>query len=400
VRPGAATGGRTAAPAASFVPWGGAEPRRQAACDLVATFGELEAEYAAIRKGAGLMDCPHRGTLLLSGRDRRDFLNRMLTQDLRDLGPGRARSAFLLNRKGRIEADLLVIDLEDRTLLALDIGCGPRTAQALAGFVFTEDVCVEDATEKMHHVALHGPEAIELLGRAAGQPLGLGPGHAAQVTIRGATVIAAWDDATGGPGLEIVTARHDAQTVWDALLEAGDLPAAPLGPPGGGGDRRPRVRPVGWHAFNIARIEAGTPVFGIDFGTENLPHETGLLRERVSFRKGCYLGQEIVARTENLGRPKQALVGLRLRQERQPVSGAAIFDRAGGAGPDARPVGMVTSSAPSPMLGSVPVAFAMVRCDWTEPGTLVLVDAEGEPAEACVCPLRFLPGPGGRDAAR
>ena len=99
------------------------------------------------------------------------------------------------------------------------------------------------------------------------------------------------------------------------------------------------------HAFNVARIEAGSPLFLVDFGRQALPHETGLLARRVNFKKGCYLGQEVVARMESLGKPKQRLVALRMQQDRLPVSGAEVHEARDGG----EAVGRVTSSAPAPM---------------------------------------------------
>src|SRR5947207_1803520 len=108
-RPGAAVG-RQVHSALQYIPFGVADDRGGATCELVATYGPVESEYAAIRRGAGLLDSPHRGTIHVAGKDRRDLLNRMLTQELKDLAPGMVRPAFWLNRKGRIEADLLVIE--------------------------------------------------------------------------------------------------------------------------------------------------------------------------------------------------------------------------------------------------------------------------------------------------
>jgi folate-binding protein YgfZ len=149
------------------------------------------------------------------------------------------------------------------------------------------------------------------------------------------------------------------------------------------------VRAIGWHAFNVARVEGGTPLFLVDWGREALPHETGVIARRVSFRKGCYLGQEVVARMESLGKPKQRLVAVRMNDDRLPVSGAEVHaETAGG-----EPIGRITSSSPAPMLGSACVAFAMLKYASGEPGTRVRVAAEGDWAVGTVQPaLRFLPG--------
>ncbi|MHC4948929.1 MAG: CAF17-like 4Fe-4S cluster assembly/insertion protein YgfZ [Planctomycetota bacterium] len=374
-RPGAATGGRTAAPEVEYVAWG-PDDDPAAVCEVVATLGEVEAEYAALRRAAGIVDAPQRGTIVVEGGERRDFLNRLLTNRLDDLVPGSARASFWLSRAGRIEADLLLVETGDRILVDVDRRLAAATVASLDHFLFADDVSLADASERWHRLAVHGPAAGPLVAAAAGGAGVPEPGGAASVAIGGVDVVAVRRDMVGAPGLELFVPVDGAGAVLDALLaaEAGE-------------DRR--VRPVGWYALNTARIEAGTPLFLVDFGPASLPHETGVLASRVSFEKGCYLGQEIVARMENLGRPKQVLRGLRPRSDRLPVAGEPVYER----GPDGPgdPAGVVTSSALSPMLGAAPVAFAMVRAAVADAGTTVLVGAEGELVEAEVGDLAVWP---------
>jgi folate-binding protein YgfZ len=228
--------------------------------------------------------------------------------------------------------------------------------------------------------------ALQVIGAASGEAtFTLGERCAAQALIGGTNVVIARRDQTGETGLELIMPVEHAAAVWDQLL-ATDAAI---------GHGRRRVRPIGWHSFNIARIEAGTPLFNVDFGTTSLPHETGVLHDRVSFTKGCYLGQEIVARTEHLGRPKLNLIGLRMQANRLPVAGAQVFAAAGEgtAGSIGDQIGVVTSSTLSPMLGAAPIAFAMVRASHAEIGRAVVVNAEGESCAAVIHPLRFWPGP-------
>ena len=377
-RPGAATGGRLPAGAIQYVPYalpGQSEP----ACELVAMFDQIEPEYAAIRRGSALLDCPQRGTVIVAGGDRREFLNRMLTQEFKDFTTGTARSSFWLNRKGRIDADVLVLEPsagEERTILSVDIHQAASTVQSLSEFQFSDDVAVRDASAEFHHLSLHGPEALRVIAAASGaKSFALEPGAAATILIDSVEVVVARHDQTGEIGLELIAPFDRAGDVWEALLACGD--AGPF-----------RCRPVGWFAYNIARIEAGTPLMNIDFSSQNLPHETGILRQRVSFTKGCYLGQEIVARMENLGKPKQQLVGLRMQDDLLPGAGSQVFaiqDDAMG-----EQIGVVTSSTLSPMLSAAPIAFAMLKTSHAAPGAAVLVNAEGEQARAEVAALRFL----------
>lgn len=352
---------------------------------VVETFAEVQAEYAALRKGCVLLDLPQRGCLRIEGADALEFLNRMITQELKDLTPWRAVRSFWLNRKGRIDADLRLIALENHLLADLDVLSGEVAASTLASFIFAEDCRITDRTDATHRLALHGPTAPDLLRLVAsgGQPehpAELAPGRAARAEIAGREVVVDRQDSAGEPGFELLVSLEDAEPVYDAMLEAG-LDE-------NGGASRIRLRQAGWLAYNIARIEAGWPIYNIDFGPQSLPHETGVLRDRVSFTKGCYLGQEVVARMQALGRPKQQLVALRLATAlhaadpvRQPVSGALVY---AGSDEAPEPVGAVTSSTISPMLAGEAICFAQVRTKHADAGARLLVDAEGARVPASV----------------
>jgi folate-binding protein YgfZ len=276
-----------------------------------------------------------------------------------------------------VQADLLLADFGDAMLLDVDRFAAASSASELQAFVFSEDVQVEDATAAFARVSLHGAAALVLLGAIDAKAGALSSDlRCVALQVAGHPVHAARRDQAGVPGVELFMPTEVVARVFDALLAAGSTLEAP-------------VRPIGWHAFNVARVEGGTPLFLVDFGREALPHETGLLSRRVSFKKGCYLGQEVVARMESLGKPKQRLVALRMESDRLPVSGATVHLEAA----DGEAVGTITSSAPAPMLGSACVAFAMLKYAQGEPGTRVRVAAEGDWTTALVQPtLRFLPG--------
>src|SRR5438477_3979261 len=137
-RPGAAVGQKVLS-TIEYLPFGIAAADGSPTCEVVASFGDVEAEYAAIRRGAGLFDSPHRGTIQVTGKDRQEFLNRMLTQELKDFSAGKVRETFWLNRTGRIDADLLLIELGDRTLIDVDIHQAAKTVRTLGEFQFAED---------------------------------------------------------------------------------------------------------------------------------------------------------------------------------------------------------------------------------------------------------------------
>ncbi|MBX3401942.1 MAG: aminomethyltransferase family protein [Phycisphaeraceae bacterium] len=352
----------------------------QAGVHIAIGFAPFALEYAAIRTGAAALDCPHRGVVVVRGADRHAFLQRMITQDVRGMGEWSIRRGFWLNRKGRIDADLEIIELPPGalpaitgdaacSLLVVDVHAAQRTVETLSAFVIADDVEIEDLSERTHMVQVHGPAACAAL--AAHCPVGADAvldlerdrACAARVATPAGPrcTLVTRTDTTGEIGLTIIAAASDARAIYEAIS---DLPPVPDRPDGALAEPAPgprRARRIGWHAFNVARLEAGTPLYNVDFGPTSLPHETGreTLLDRVSFKKGCYLGQEVVARMESLGHPKQQLVALRLdtpADAPQPVTGSHVL-----ADPAGQAIGAVTSSAVSPMLSGAVICLAMVK---------------------------------------
>ena len=372
---------------AGFIPYGVDKPERTCV-QIVDTFGQYEAEYAAIRKSVGLIDLPHRGLVRVTGRDRTDFLHRLLTNDTKGLAAGQGCRGFLLGKKGRIEADVTVLHSEEQTLLELDATDAASVVEGLDKYVFSEDVALVAIDNAYVHLALHGPGTVTILCDATGNPIDtLKALNHQRVTIAGSKCAIFRFDDTGSPGLHLLVPVDDAVAVYDHLLNL-------LQNNGGWA--------IGWSAYNTARIEAGTPIYHIDFGPDSLPHETGLLDQTVSFTKGCYVGQEIVARMNNLGHPKRVLTGLRFEDDHLPIAGTEVFksqkkeiatptdDSEHRTTDSDTVVGAITSSCISPMLGNTAIALAVLRWDTRKHGTKVFVPAEGRVVPATVCALPFL----------
>lgn len=335
---------------------------------IVAQHDAVELEYAAVRKHVGLLDCPHRGLLRLTGADRVDFLHRMLTCEVRNLDAGVAVRGFLLDAKGRITADVLVAHFDDCSLVDTDIHQIAELAAEFDKLLFTEDVQVADLSRSHHRLSLHGPKAAQV--REWWHALESRPAEA-------------WDyafDECGSPGSRGESPGIHIWMPTDAMTIVGERETAML--------ETFSLRPVGWLAYNMARIEAGTPLFNVDFGPGNQPHETGILDSTVDFNKGCYRGQEIVARIQSRAHPARILVAFR-GESSLPVAGSEIY---ASNEPDAAVVGAVTSSTPAPLLSQSPIGFAMVKWDHHEPGTTLYTPAEGATAAVTVHDgLRLLP---------
>jgi len=231
-----------------------------------------------------------------------------------------------------------------------------------------------------HEMALHGPGASRVL-EAAGASLDLPELGVASTRLFDVDVIVWRDDVTGSPGYHVIVPVEHAATVWRELVTR-------FGTSESLGKRS--LRPIGWAAFNATRIEAGRPLFGIDFDDSILPAETGALFARaVSVTKGCYLGQEIVARMHARGQVARQIVGLKLDTDDLPIAGAKVFDERG------NEVGGITSSTLSPLLSDTGVCLGYVKRPFVAAGTKVQVPAEGALREATVTQLPFLvPSPG------
>ena len=296
---------------AEFQPYGDME--------IVCTFGEPQAEYAAVRKGCAMIDMPQRGVLQATGPDRIDFLNRLLTNQLMakdskiPLPVGAGVYTFLLNNKGRIVADLNILEGGDRTLLETDARNIANVRAILEKHVFSEKVEFTSQIEGSHQIALHGPGSPEVLQHLFGEAPRIELLGSTTVKFDNAEAVIWRDDPCGVTGFNILVPSELAAGLWMKILSAF--------PPGEPGKRQ--VRPAGWAVFNTARIEAGRPLFGIDFDDTVLPAETGQLERAVSFTKGCYLGQEIVARMHARGQLARRIVGIKMREDALPIAGDA-----------------------------------------------------------------------------
>lgn len=369
-------------PLATLHEQAGAEMQAYDSVQIVSTFGEPEAEYAAIRKAAALVDQPQRGVLELTGKDRLAFLNNLLTNQTwdkaakRGLEAGQGVYAFFLGKNGRIVADMSVIERSDRTLLEMDARLVEPVRAAFDKYVFGEQVKMADRVADLRQIAMHGPNALSILREAAGSEVKeLTPLGSSEIQLYGVPVILWRDDPCAVPGYHLLIETGDVERVWTSLLEHIGK-SAELG-------HRP-LRPVGWAAFNATRVEAGRPIFGIDFDDSVLPHETGQIARAVSFTKGCYLGQEIVARMQARGQFARQFVGIRMSDDSLPIAGALVYDD------NDNQVGGITSSTVSPLLSNAAICLGIVKKAFTPIGTLLTIPAEGQMRKGSVAELPFV----------
>ena len=321
------------------------------------------AQALACREGAGLFALRDRGLVVVEGADRVRWLNGMLSNDVAALAPGRERSgcyALLLTRIGRIVTDVHVLLREGAFWLEMDRAAVAPLLATLSKFIIADDVRLSEASAAWDRLALEGPASSEIFAGAAGELPRLAPDAADDFAVAGIPLLAGAWGVSGEDALQLVVPAGQADAVAQALHHAGAGRS---------------LLDAGDDALEILRIEAGTPRFGRELSEAVLPAEVGLARA-VSTTKGCYTGQEIVARMATRGGQSHALVGLALAGEAVPAAGSAVSAQG------AR-VGEVTSAALSARAGAIALAF--VRRASAAPGGEL--EVEGRSARVAELPF-------------
>ena len=338
--------------------------------EAVAHYGDIAAEYAALQNSVGLADLSFRGRLCLLGADRVRLLHGQVTNDIKALQAGQGCYAAFTSPKGRMQADVHVYALADELLLDFEPGLTQSLIERLDHYIVSDDVQAVDVAEHYGLFSFQGPKALEVPGL-------LDPGWTLAPQSHG--IVHRPDPElgdlywvnharTGSQGVDVFVPTAAMGMVWDKLC----LAVRSLG-----------GRPVGGSALELARIEAGVPRFGVDMDESHLPPEAGLDRNGISYTKGCYIGQETIARIRTYGQVTKALRGLRFDPGApMPVRGDKLFY-------NGREVGSLTSVIQSPRLGC-PIALGYVRKECNAPGTaLVVRSVSGAEIPATIVPLPF-----------
>ncbi|TMI25887.1 aminomethyl transferase family protein [Candidatus Bathyarchaeota archaeon] len=314
-------------------------------------------EYWAVKKAAGIADISNAGRLRITGKDRVSFLNGLLTSDVAQLREDGGQHSALLNPKARILADLYLYGQPDGILV--DTGDSPasKVKEALDRFVITEDVQIRDATQDRVQITIQGPRSGQAIREALGVELeGLKPlGH----KVLGPSTIVS-RDRSGQGGYDIILPNEEAEAVWNGfLLKTGDI----------------GLRPIGSKSMEMLRLEAGYPRYGIDIDDNTIVLEAGF-RDAISFTKGCYMGQEVVARATHIGRVNKQLVRLEIEARDPPSARSKLKSN------DVE-AGFITSAAFSPGLGRV-ACLAYANRDFAKEGTRLAVEQDDGPISAVV----------------
>ena len=344
---------------ARFVDYAG----RQAAAD----FGAAGDEASAVRSAVGLIDLSWRSLLRFTGDDRAAFLHSMTTNHVLDLPAGALQPTTCCDATGHLVGVLTLINTGDAYWAEMHPGCAEDVMTILDKHLVMEDVEIAEIHGAWGILSLQGPSAQSALQSVVGPGLTLpGPFQIREWSANGEPAYLLWISHTGEHGFGILAPRETLPGLWTQLL---------------GAVREHGGRPVGLDALNALRIEAGIPWWGEDLDHSLLALEAGM-EDWVHYAKGCYLGQETLARIHFRGRTNRQLMGLSLSNiAGLPSRGVRLHS-------EDREAGWVTSAVQSPTLGR-PIALGFVRREFLTPGTpLTLEDGD----EAVVTELPFVRG--------
>jgi folate-binding protein YgfZ len=303
----------------------------------------------------GVADRSNRVRITISGPDRAKFLQNLTTNDVKRLAAGRGCEAFVTSLQGKTLAYVIMHVAEDLIWVRSDAGGMELALPHIRKYGVFDEVTIDDRSSTTFELHLAGRDAAGLLARASHcAPDETDYAHV-KLNLGGCAVVAIRESPTGLPGITLIGEEHAAPVVRQTLWA--------------------HAAPRGWtdldpDTFEALRIEAGTPVFGKDITDKNLPQEIGRDARAISFVKGCYLGQETVARIDALGHVNQILKGLWFEPQAPcPLPGSTLV--AGG-----KRVGAITSAVVSAFRGR-PIALGLIRTSHGRHGTVVQVQLAG-----------------------
>ncbi len=337
-------------------------------------YSSVEEEYAAARKYAVFFDLSHFGKLRLTGNDALDLLNRISTNDLGGMRPGMGKQTFLATEKGRV-VDLCTVYVQQSSIL---LRTSPNNSENvkkwIEKFVISEDVKIEDVTANFPMFFVAGSSAVDFLKEFAHSSykafldVAKMPRFNFIRTFLGShEVFLSRTDFAMGNGFILLVNPDDTEAIWNSLLDNSKTYGA---------------APAGLDTFEVLRIENGTPLYPSELNEELNPLEVNII-EAISDNKGCYVGQEVIARLQTYDKVRKRLVGL-VADSRMPPE-AKIYEAKSGSGNE---IGVVSSSVRSPGLGKE-IALAYISMQQLIPGSKYSVRVGGKTIEAELSTLPF-----------
>lgn len=310
-------------------------------------FGDLAKEYRAALEQAVLLDRSHEGRLELAGRDQLNLIHRISTNDVAHLQEGEGKPTLFVNPNARILDRITLYRRGDKTVAIAEPGRGSAVAAYLQrNIFFNDDMQIRDITGETRQFALHGASADSVMTRIAPDLVNLPALHSQNIAIDDIQVFAARNKPLVGSHWTLIVSVNDAAGLWQKLVETGAAEG---------------LLPAGSLTYNSLRIRAGRPGVGRELSLDYIPLEVGLFDE-ISFSKGCYTGQEIIARMES--RSRIAKVMVRLVCANPVEAPAEVYD-------GERVVGRLTSSVHAP--DGVTYGIAIIKTDAATPDAALTV---------------------------
>jgi len=313
--------------------------------EVVSSYGDLQQEHAAARLNACLFDFSFHDTLTLTGEDRISFLNGMVTNDVKRLDEGEAAYAVAATAKGALVADMRILRRGDDLLLDLEPGFAPIVEEFLQKYLVSEDVRISDASEQFALLRALGPQVHRVVAAAFGHDTPLpAPDRFVTIQIDSGPAWLIGTQLGANRGVDVLVPRDHLAGAFEKMVHAGEPLALKL---------------AGFDTFEILRVEAGIPRFPQDMDEHTIPLEASLERA-ISYEKGCYIGQEVIARATFRGHVNRKLTGLVFAAAEPPAR--AELRR------DGKRVGFITSLVRSPTRAAV-IGLGYVHRECLEQGT-------------------------------
>jgi folate-binding protein YgfZ len=337
--------------------------------EVVADYGDMLAEHRALRESAAVLDLSFRSRLCVLGADRQKFINGQVTNNVQALKAGEGCYAALVTAKGKIQSDLNIYALTNELLLDFEPGLADLVKQRLEQFVIADDVQIVDVTPHYGLLSVQGPksdavvESLQLGFTIPIKPFALTSiqnGNLGEIYLMN-------QPRVGSTGFDLFVPSGAIAAVADKSIAAAKQVGGCA---------------CGWRALEIARIEAGIPRFGIDMDETNLAPEA-IDSRAISYSKGCYIGQEVIARIRSRGQVTKMLRGLRLPNALNalPLKGDKLFAAD-------KEVGYLTSAIHSPTLNAN-IALGYVRKEVNTTGTELVVKTQSGDVAAKIVDVPF-----------
>lgn len=317
----------------------GVQFRAEGSAQVPAAYQDTTVEVLLLRSDAVWIDRSARGRIAITGPDRATFLQALFTNDVLGCGPGQGIYGAFLNRHGRMTMDARVLVLEDKLLLDVEPQSREAALAHLDKYHFTEKLALHDETEQTTHLSIFGPRSRDLFpllfnGAPLSAELGITSTQRDEKLVLGVG-----NGLSGEPGFDLIFDSRLNEAITEQLASL-------------------RVQPIGWDALEVARVEAGNVRYGVELTDTTIPLEAGLRDRAISFTKGCYPGQEIIARMDSRGTPARRLVGFLVEGQPGHALAPGTEIRKG-----ERPVGSIMSCVDSPSLKGRTVAMGYVKKD-------------------------------------